>query len=607
MAVKKSLVDELDIEDLIFLSSDESEELRTEVWELSSMLFPDKHIRKNEIEDWYSSLWKDCRNYGIIELIKEVEKIGSLDRLSEIVSDAIKWLNQFYNLIYVKCFDKTDITMRANKIFPNQHGNFCCIRELKIDSGIDEVYKDAALLIGIDLREELMDNRILYKNTEIMSFNDAAYRLTNKTQEYNVNPDNFFRRIISFIKYDNPKQNNFISLYNIIYPTAKITINLVRYVYDRLLNEAIEHWCIIVCKNIARYNNLTDLTANCVFASNDEAEEWISSFVSYLITIEKSELLDKYSVIPNQNGVLCYKSDLYKESDAIPEFLKIACKVAGFDIKDDLVSNSIEVSKIIFHKKGFKEVSNSITPYVREHMNNITVKGGDKEAFNQTYKWLRENKNNTNIQKHFSELLEHLYWFYNDDEIAESVVKANNLDNILSKYGLSDIGQLEKMLVHKTTEYSSVLPIEELLARYGIGTQEELQRLIDSHILNEDFLHTSEASFDKFEYVQRIIQRAIKNIKKRLIDIGYNLDNSAEIHKTIFTATVNGREIYIIARPSDYDEVVLYYDSEFETLDYTKDFELWVDNGNTVPEKLTFGRILKLTGVNRIPLRRIAK
>ena len=132
-------------------------------------------------------------------------------------------------------------------------------------------------------------------------------------------------------------------------------------------------------------------------------------------------------------------------------------------------------------------------------------------------------------------------------------------------------------------------------------------RLIDSHVLGEEFLHNSEASRDKFEYVQKIIQRAIDNIKKHLIEIGYNLDDSAEIHKTIFTATVDGREIYIIARPSDYDEVVLYYDAEFETLDYTKDFELWIDNGRTNPEKLTFGRILKLTGVNRIPLRRIAK
>lgn len=89
--------------------------------------------------------------------------------------------------------------------------------------------------------------------------------------------------------------------------------------------------------------------------------------------------------------------------------------------------------------------------------------------------------------------------------------------------------------------------------------------------------------------------------------IGYNLDDSVEIHKTIFTANIDGREIYVIARPSDYDEAILYYDAEFDTLDYMKDFELWIDNGKTVPEKLTFGKILRLTGVNKIPLRRIGK
>ena len=240
-------------------------------------------------------------------------------------------------------------------------------------------------------------------------------------------------------------------------------------------------------------------------------------------------------------------------------------------------------------------------------MNNITAVGDDKEAFNQTYKWLRECKDDQSVRDHFSELLEHLYWFYNDDEIAESVAKATELDTILSKYGFSDISQLEKMLIHKTSEHSSALSFEEVLARYGVSTQEELQRLIDSHVIGEEFLHTSEASFDKFEFVQRIIQRAITNIKVHLVKIGYDLNNSAEIHKTIFTASINGREIYVIARPSDYDEVILYYDAEFETLDYTKDFELWVDNGRTDPEKLTFGRILKLTGVNRIPLRRIEK
>lgn len=603
----KSLEDEWGLEDIIFLSSDESKELRADVWKLSSVLFPDKHLHLDEIENWYSSLWEDCRNYGLIDLIENVEKIGCLSKLQEIIPNPIEWLNKLYTLIYEKCADIAEISKRDNAIFPNQHGDFCCINVLKADGGIDDVYKEAALLIDIDLKAELIDNRIHYRHFETMTFNEAAYRLASKAQEYNTNSSQFFKRVIGFIKGKNSKQDDFISLYNTMNPTEPIIENSVQNTYDRLLDEALEYWCSIICKNISQYSDLSALTSNYPFSSNDETEQWISKLVSYLIIIEKTELLDKYSIIPNQNGVFCRKSNLYKEQGTIPEFMKVVCRIADFDIKADLASNAIDVSKIIPRKKGFKEVSNAITSYVRRHMNNITAEGDDKEAFNQTYKWLRERKDDANIQEYFSELLEHLYWFYNDDEISESIAKASELDNIMSKYGFSDISQLEKMLVHKTSEHSSALSIEEVLARYGVSTQEELQRLIDSHVLGADFLHTSEANREKFEFVQRIIQRAITNIKTHLVKIGYDLNNSAEIHKTIFTASINGREIYVIARPSDYDEVILYYDAEFETLDYTKDFELWVDNGRTDPEKLTFGRILKLTGVNRIPLRRIAK
>ena len=92
----KSLEDEWDIEDAVFLSSDESKELRADVWDLSSMLFPDKHVKKDEIEDWYSSLWEDCRNYGLIDLIESVERIGNLSNLQVNV-----WLIQL-SIVYCR-------------------------------------------------------------------------------------------------------------------------------------------------------------------------------------------------------------------------------------------------------------------------------------------------------------------------------------------------------------------------------------------------------------------------------------------------------------------------------------------------------------------------
>lgn len=595
------------LENDILLLSDDDEKIRDEVWKLSSELYPNKHICKNEIEKWYLSLWEECRNYGILELINNVEKIGSFSELQQLNSNSVEWMQNFYSLIYEKCSDKTDISKRDNKIFPNQHGDFCYISSLKKDINIDEAYKDAALLIDIDLRAELMDKRIQFNTSETMEFNDVAYRLINKSQEYFTDPVNFYKKIVGMIKSnsDNTTQNDFIILFNSLYSSDNICITNVYWTNERLINNSVDYLCKKICQEISEYDNLNEVTYHFPFESNTETETWISNFVAFLVKKDKTELLDKYAIIPNQNGVLCSVSKLYKDSDNIPEFLKDVSCVAGTDIKEDLVSKAIDVSGIIPRKKGFKDISEIITCYIRKHKNNISVSADEKEAFNQTYKWLRDNKEDESINSCFSELLEHLYWFYNDDEISESIAKASELENILKKYGLSDIYQLDNLLNRKEVQKHSTVSIEEVLARYGISSNEELQKLIDSRVLDEEFIHNSEANFEKFEFVQKIINRTIENVKKHLISIGYSLDDSVQLHKTIFTATIGGREIYIIARPSDYNEVILYYDAEIDTLDYTKDFELWIENGNSIPEKLTFGKILRLTGVNKIPLRRI--
>ena len=131
-------------------------------------------------------------------------------------------------------------------------------------------------------------------------------------------------------------------------------------------------------------------------------------------------------------------------------------------------------------------------------------------------------------------------------------------------------------------------------------------QLIEGKILGEEFIHNSESDIAKYEYVQRLLRRSHDRILEHLKTIPeYDLNDSIDVHKTIFTAKKKDKEIYIIARPSDYDQVILYYGAEIDTLDYSHDFELWVENGISEPQKLTFGRILRLTGVNRIPLRSI--
>ena len=55
----------------------------------------------------------------------------------------------------------------------------------------------------------------------------------------------------------------------------------------------------------------------------------------------------------------------------------------------------------------------------------------------------------------------------------------------------------------------------------------------------------------------------------------------------------NGIPINVVFRPSDNQEIILYYSSENATLDSTNS-EFWVDNGIDDPHILTLGRILKV-------------
>lgn len=169
--------------------------------------------------------------------------------------------------------------------------------------------------------------------------------------------------------------------------------------------------------------------------------------------------------------------------------------------------------------------------------------------------------------------------------------------------------ELEKILSRSDIESNSREAVEiskELLAQWGIATEDDLSRALANNILGADFIHNSKTDFEMFSYVKEILARSQKNIIEYLSkQPEYDVSDYIEISKTIFIIKKHNTQIYVIARPSDYGQIILYYDSELDVLDYEKDCELWVEDGESDPQKITFGKILKLTGVNRIPLRSI--
>ena len=109
-----------------------------------------------------------------------------------------------------------------------------------------------------------------------------------------------------------------------------------------------------------------------------------------------------------------------------------------------------------------------------------------------------------------------------------------------------------------------------------------------------------------YEYLQTILERSKKNILSHLNSKEeYDITEIRQIANTIFIIKKDGKEIFLLARPSDGGEVRIYYETEKDLLDYTMDWELWVEDGKSEPQKITFGKMIKLTGLNRIPLKGI--
>lgn len=153
---KKALFDFLDDQD-VFIIGDRDETTREYVWELASLIYPERMVINSEIHEWYNSLWKECRNFNIQELINRLEKFENLKNLELRLGDrcdAIAWLNRLYTVL----IQTKNVSVFHNAIiFPNQYGQFCSLNELFIDNGIDEIYKRVLELLDVRCRSYLLE------------------------------------------------------------------------------------------------------------------------------------------------------------------------------------------------------------------------------------------------------------------------------------------------------------------------------------------------------------------------------------------------------------------------------------------------------------------
>ena len=199
---------------------------------------------------------------------------------------------------------------------------------------------------------------------------------------------------------------------------------------------------------------------------------------------------------------------------------------------------------------------------------------------------------------------------YDDDDIANNIRQAETFTNIMRKYDIDSIEKLEAIIRQGTkgavvdTAWPKKAVTEEVLLQYGIDSKEALDVAFSDSEFANLFIRESRHEISTYEYVKKILDRAQKNVLSYLDEQDeYDLSDKQKIADTIFVVKKNGKQIYVLARPSDGGEVRIYYRTEMDILDYSMDWELWVEDGKRTPQKITFGKIIKLTGLNRIPLK----
>lgn len=590
-------------DDNILIAKDESEDIRNQVWQLTSYLSKNNIVKKNKNNEWYNSLWDDQKNYGLQELIVKVESFANIYELEESIVPvaAHDFLNDLISLYRNYKRENKDLLCDP-KIFPNQNGLFCTEDQLRFDVEIEGVYKDITKSLGIDLRANLFDKLIVDDEIRVNSY---THKDLFDELDSALNSDISFE-LLREIACLSTKSNQYESPWFLcmieMYGQNDWGVVKVNEISTKIKNKVIKYLIDIMFKHVEACEGIEILCFSYEFATVNQIYSWYNRMIGMFVKINQVDMLNNFKIFPDQNGRFMFVHDLFADSNDYADIYKDILKIIGQDVRAELIDTEIAMPHM--HTKSLDDYAPIIVDYVREHKNNLGNNDDEIKLFMKLYTELKKYKDEGYSPKYFKELVANLYWFFNENQMSQNYDKIQELDEILKENNIGSLDDLKDILSNSSKkDQPKTIINDDFLASWGITSQEELDKILKDKTLDYNFIHDSKLMPDRFNYVQGIVKRAKERIFEYLkAKDEYDFSDMTAIGKTIFQIRKNGEEIFIITRPSDFNKVILYYESEFDTLDYEKDWELWVEDNKSEPQKITFGKILKITGVNKLPL-----
>lgn len=609
----KALLDDWDDEQL-YIISDRNAAICEKIWTLLSYMTPDMIPQVEDLHEWYHSLWSGCNSYTFERLSEKVNSFVTVDTLDAKLDqiDWRDWLNEYYEIIDENEKWQTFVKHNLLNILPNQRGEFCCVDSLYYDIDIMEEYKEILTDLGNDIKASLLHLDFersewfcceKINNGQILEMIEKQLEQAEKEEKETVYQKITFMCIDSFDDIDSQKK---ICQYVNSVLELGLELHEVKAISEKLLRESLKYMTTMVADRISECRSLEGL-AEHLETTKEEATEYLADFIEFVVKQGWDNLINKITkpILPNQNGNFTIKENIFLDNEMDETLKEIVC-IAGHDIREELLMKEVYLELPENRQKTNKDIAGYITEFVQDNRN--TKETEIRNAFNKLLLWIKDN------QSEAEDILPILYankhYLYDDDDIANNIRQAETFTNIMSKYDIGSPEQLEAIIRQGTrgNAIDTTLPkeavTEEILLQYGIDSKEALDMAFSNLDFASQFIRESKHEISTYEYVKQILERAQKNVLSFLDEQDeYDLSDKQRIADTIFVVRKNGKQIYVLARPSDGGEVRIYYRTEMDILDYSMDWELWVEDGKREPQKITFGKMIKLTGLNRIPLK----
>ena len=290
---------------------------------LLQSLYPSKLVKDNH--EWSTILWKDGLAVWNTEMLcGEIEKVANWNKLNLVNTDLSVWYNDF--LKYVSEYN--ELFLKEHALLPNMNGDLLKkdTEEFKQGEHINSFIIELLGKLGKDVKPNLLHENITAVSLE-SKYNSQSYSADiNKLAKAIIDCTNELHKGRRLLPLISVVPNNTEKYKQEFINQRKEFFDICKALYQ--LNEA-----VLVCDN------------NLLEGAWKDTDEWIvTSVLSSLNTLGnidklpegldskwlnvtlkslnvQTDRLNKYAVLPNQNGTFCFQKDLYEDS-GIPEELK---------------------------------------------------------------------------------------------------------------------------------------------------------------------------------------------------------------------------------------------------------------------------------------------